>query len=89
MKVQLILERINSHQITPDDWVKDTEHKIIEVEIPNIDNKNLSTFGKWNIIGYCEIDADVSEQRERITQSPIKLSQKSLDRLKEKKNVKQ
>lgn len=61
MKVQLILERTSSHQITEHEWIKDDEHKIVEVEIPNTDNSEQLHKGRWVIIGYCDIQNNLEK----------------------------
>ena len=54
MKVLLILERTWGEQITEEHWRKEREEKVIEVEIPDIDNKEQNKKGQWYILGYCE-----------------------------------
>lgn len=54
MKILLILERTWGVQITEEHWRKEREEKVIEVEIPDIDNKEQNNKGKWYILGYCE-----------------------------------
>ena len=54
MKVLLILERTWGEQITEDHWRKEREEKIVEVEIPDVDNSKEQTKGRWYILGYCE-----------------------------------
>lgn len=39
MYVKLVLERKYGKQITPNDVIPETEMKIIDVDIPDIDNK--------------------------------------------------
>lgn len=54
MKVYLILERTWGEQITEEHWRKQSEEKIIEVNLENIDNKEQEKYGMWRIVGYCE-----------------------------------
>ena len=65
MKVRLLLKRNYSRQFSEDAWAKLTECKVIDVDLPNIDNEDVrkSIVGEWQIVGYEEIKAEKEKEK--------------------------